>query len=41
MVWMGLTGESLVLGPYFIEGGMDTYELCDIMLSKETLEGSI
>ena len=31
MVWMGLTGEDLILGPYFIEGGMDTREYIRIV----------
>ena len=31
MVWMGLTGEGLILGPYFIEGGTDTREYIRIV----------
>ena len=31
MVWMGLTGAGLILGPYFIEGGMDTREYLRIV----------
>jgi len=31
MVWTGLTGEGLVIGPYFIEGKMDTREYLRIV----------
>ena len=31
MVWAGLTGSGTLLGPHFIEGGMDTREYLRII----------
>ena len=31
MVWVGLTGQGVVLGPHFIQGRMDTREYVRII----------